>query len=530
MQIRLTVVDPLGPPDRARGRATSCDVLVTAPAGTALSAVASALAAAVSGDPGTGQPERGREPGGQAVLYAGAERLDGGRCTLGEPPLIDGAVLSLGAPAEPEPHPELDDAPTQLHVVAGPDAGGVHLLHGGQIHIGRSADADVPLDDPDVSRLHCAVTVAADGRVSVADLDSTNGTTLDGTRVGTRPVRFPPGALLRIGESVLRLSPSGGRRLDTEPDGEGYVRVPSGEAGLMTGDQQAPGGSDTARTGRAGYAPGASGAHQGSQAAGGSVGGGQGPSGTGARRGSETTPYPSDAVEKSAAAGAREDGTGASRSAPGQAGRPPRARGGVSAGATGDRSGRSAPSADAGPADGSIRTREGRGDTSPRSPTDRTHHTYGSAGWGASGGGPEGTAAQGHGPAEPPAVVPGQGGAPRIEHRDGTGGGRQDVDDRLRGATGAVSDDPGHGHGGASGRRCERRGCPRSGRRRPGPWARGGSRRGPSRRPVRDRLLRSDTHPRGPAASRDRPGPALGTRRPGDRPPQGHPPARNRRT
>lgn len=103
-------------------------------------------------------------------------------------------------------------------MVAGPDAGGVHLLHGGQIHIGRSADADVPLDDPDVSRLHCAVTVAADGRVSVADLDSTNGTTLDGSRVGTRPVRFTPGALLRIGESVLRLSPSGG-------DGSGRNRT-----------------------------------------------------------------------------------------------------------------------------------------------------------------------------------------------------------------------------------------------------------------------------------------------------------------
>lgn len=171
MQIRLTVVDPLGPSPQ-RGRAASRDVLVTAPAGTDLAAVASALATAVTGDGGTG-----RDTGSASVvLYAGAERLDPRRCTLGEPPLVDGAVLSLGAPAAPEPHPELDDAPTQLHVVAGPDAGGVHLLHGGRITVGRSADADVPLDDPDVSRLHCAVTVAADGRVSVADLGSTNGT------------------------------------------------------------------------------------------------------------------------------------------------------------------------------------------------------------------------------------------------------------------------------------------------------------------------------------------------------------------
>jgi hypothetical protein len=230
MQIRLTVVDPLGPPAQPRGRSASCDVLVTAPAGTALAAVASALASAVSADAAVSQPERSRESGGPIVLYAGVERLDTQRCTLGEPPLTDGAVLSLGAPAEPEAHPELDDAPTQLHVVAGPDAGGVHLLHGGQIHIGRSADADVPLDDPDVSRLHCAVTVDPGGRVSVADLGSTNGTTLAGTRVGTHPVRFAPGALLRIGESALRLTPSGGpgARAETAPDGEGHVRVSPG--------------------------------------------------------------------------------------------------------------------------------------------------------------------------------------------------------------------------------------------------------------------------------------------------------------
>ncbi|MFD5232558.1 FHA domain-containing protein [Streptomyces qaidamensis] len=222
MQIRLTVVDPLGPSAPALDRAPRSDVLVTAPAGTALAAVASALVQVVSGGDGSGTP----------VLYAGEQRLDAQRCTLGEPPLTDGAVLSVGAPGEPEPHPELDDAPAQLQVVAGPDAGGVHLLHGGEIRIGRSADADVPLDDPDVSRLHCAVTVSADGRVAVADLDSTNGTTVNGARVGARVVPFAPGALLRIGESALRLAPAGGPggRVETTPDGEGHVRV-AGPAG-----------------------------------------------------------------------------------------------------------------------------------------------------------------------------------------------------------------------------------------------------------------------------------------------------------
>ncbi|MEV6051056.1 FHA domain-containing protein [Streptomyces sp. NPDC052107] len=220
MQIRLTVVDPLGPSPQ-RGRAASRDVLVTAPTGTDLAAVASALAGAVTGE--------GRDAANSpVVLYAGTERLDARRCALGEPPLVDGAVLSLGAPAAPEPHPELDDAPTQLHVVAGPDAGGVHLLHGGRITVGRSADADVPLDDPDVSRLHCVVTVGADGQVSVADLGSTNGTALDGVRVGERPVRVRAGGLLRIGESALRVAPSGGPRARTVSDGEGCLRVALG--------------------------------------------------------------------------------------------------------------------------------------------------------------------------------------------------------------------------------------------------------------------------------------------------------------
>ncbi|MGW0323172.1 FHA domain-containing protein [Streptomyces flavidovirens] len=225
MQIRLTVLAPRalgtrpaeGPQGAAAGRA--CDVLVTAPAGTALAAVASGLAAAVSG------PGSAPETTGAVVVYAGRDRLDAQRCALGEPPLVDGAVLSLYAPS-PEPD-GTSDAPAQLHVVAGPDAGGVHLLHGGRISIGRSTEADVPLNDPDVSRLHCTVTLTKDGRVSVADLGSTNGTSLDGEDLTDHPVPFSSGALLRVGESALRLLTPGDQALPlrTTPDGEGHLRL-----------------------------------------------------------------------------------------------------------------------------------------------------------------------------------------------------------------------------------------------------------------------------------------------------------------
>ncbi|MFF5333904.1 FHA domain-containing protein [Streptomyces sp. NPDC013181] len=232
MQIRLTVLAP--PSGQTPARA--CDVLVTAPAGTALAAVASGLAMAVAGPDGS-------LGSGAVVLFAGRERLDAQRCALGEPPLVDGAVLSLQAPGEDE---AVDDAvPARLQVVAGPDAGGVHLLHGGSVRIGRSAEADVPLDDPDVSRLHCEVTVRDDGRVTVADLGSTNGTSLDGTPVHGSPVRLAPGALLRLGESTLRLA-SGARTpvLATTPDGEGHLRVARAPAAPALDGMNRPDGAD----------------------------------------------------------------------------------------------------------------------------------------------------------------------------------------------------------------------------------------------------------------------------------------------
>ncbi|WP_031525181.1 FtsK/SpoIIIE domain-containing protein [Streptomyces sp. NRRL F-5123] len=225
MQIRLTVLGP-----RSGRAARGSDVLVTAPAGTVLGSVAGALASAA----GSGQP--GRSAGASVALYAGQERVPP-TAVLGVPPLVDGAVLALHAPAgphDPGPYGSFGEygspaaGAARLLVVGGPDAGGVHLLPGGRATIGRSADADVPLDDPDVSRLHCEVTFGPDGTPTVADLGSTNGTTLDGRAVGPQPVPLPPGALLQLGESTLRLDPPGApapHHLPAAPDAEGHLRV-----------------------------------------------------------------------------------------------------------------------------------------------------------------------------------------------------------------------------------------------------------------------------------------------------------------
>jgi hypothetical protein len=245
MQIRLTVT--LGPRGggpgagsaaSAPGAAPACDVVVTAPTGTPLSAVTGALvstATSVSGVHGAGGVHghgSGSDSAGlagsaassadsSAAVYVGTERLDPHRQMLGEPPLLDGAVVSLYGPALPATAPALaayGSAKARLHVIAGPDAGGIHLLQGGKVHLGRSAEADVPLDDPDVSRLHCAVTVSDGGAVTVTDLDSTNGTSLDGAPVGRQPVLFRPGSTLRVGESALRVETSPAASSDSDDD------------------------------------------------------------------------------------------------------------------------------------------------------------------------------------------------------------------------------------------------------------------------------------------------------------------------
>ncbi|NEA43076.1 FHA domain-containing protein, partial [Streptomyces sp. SID11385] len=166
MQIRLSLL-------ARRGAGRDCDVLVTAPAGTQLSAVAAGLKKAARSGETT------------SSWWVDGARLDPHRAVLGEPPLVDGAVLSLGGPAGPGGEP--DPTAPQLQVVSGPDAGGVHVLHGGEVRIGRSADADVTLDDPDVSRAHCAVVLGPGGRAEVADLGSTNGTSIEGRPVGRTP-------------------------------------------------------------------------------------------------------------------------------------------------------------------------------------------------------------------------------------------------------------------------------------------------------------------------------------------------------
>lgn len=218
MQLRLSVSVPTGPA-RAPGRATAgganpsslLDVLVTAPAGTPLRAAAGQLANLA----GLAEP----------VFHVGPQRLAEDH-PLGVPPLVDGAVLTADQPAAALPPP----GNLELHVIGGPDAGGVHLLtppapgHAAmRLTVGRGAEADIRIEDPDLSRRHAELSVSAD-RVRLADCGSTNGTVLGGSRIGTEPVPLPPQTPVRLGETTLLLR-LGEQPLGTEPDRLGRVLV-----------------------------------------------------------------------------------------------------------------------------------------------------------------------------------------------------------------------------------------------------------------------------------------------------------------
>ena len=89
--------------------------------------------------------------------FVGATPLDP-RALLADSPLLSGAVLSVGG-AGPDYHPLRGTAAGTMHVIAGPDAGFGVALRPGRCMIGRSAESEVCLHDPDVSRGHALVEV-----------------------------------------------------------------------------------------------------------------------------------------------------------------------------------------------------------------------------------------------------------------------------------------------------------------------------------------------------------------------------------
>ncbi|MGC4089817.1 MAG: response regulator [Polyangiaceae bacterium] len=88
----------------------------------------------------------------------------------------------------------------QLTVLEGRVTGRKFKIHD-QATIGRSPDASVMLDDPEISRLHARISLDANGAFVIEDLESKNGTTVNGVRVERRVLAF--GDRIRVGPHIV---------------------------------------------------------------------------------------------------------------------------------------------------------------------------------------------------------------------------------------------------------------------------------------------------------------------------------------
>jgi|WetSurMetagenome_2_1015567.scaffolds.fasta_scaffold25117_4 pSer/pThr/pTyr-binding forkhead associated (FHA) protein len=74
--------------------------------------------------------------------------------------------------------------------------------------LGRAVRADFIFDAPLVSRVHCRFTASTAGDLEVEDLDSTNGTFVNGERVKQRALKA--GDLVRIGRVEFEVAAGSG--------------------------------------------------------------------------------------------------------------------------------------------------------------------------------------------------------------------------------------------------------------------------------------------------------------------------------
>ena len=129
--------------------------------------------------------------------------------------LLDGDVVTVTGPEARRA------APTglELAVVGGPLAGTAWPLLPGTVTIGRSRRADVRVDHPTVSRLHCRIQVEGTSCL-VEDLGSTNGTWIGG-RPLSEPTVLELGQMFEVGTCPLEVRAPHKADADVHPDEAG---------------------------------------------------------------------------------------------------------------------------------------------------------------------------------------------------------------------------------------------------------------------------------------------------------------------
>ncbi|MEP6800673.1 MAG: FHA domain-containing protein [Acidobacteriota bacterium] len=116
-------------------------------------------------------------------------------------PVVTGAARRREAPPLQMP----EESRVSVAVIAGPDAGRIYVLEKARVVLGRH-DADINVEDPEISRHHAAIELTGD-TVTLVDLGSTNGTFVGEGRI--QEVVLENQAEFSIGGSTLMLIVTG---------------------------------------------------------------------------------------------------------------------------------------------------------------------------------------------------------------------------------------------------------------------------------------------------------------------------------
>jgi len=76
------------------------------------------------------------------------------------------------------------------------------VLAVGEIILGRDPKASFPIEDSSVSRRHALLATTAE-KATIQDLDSKNGTFVNGKKIGSTPLPVPDGAEIQLGSVFL---------------------------------------------------------------------------------------------------------------------------------------------------------------------------------------------------------------------------------------------------------------------------------------------------------------------------------------
>ena len=153
-----------------------------------------------------------------AVVYALRSDLFGGRvrklpeqarfaggAPVAAPPAVQSLPMSPVTPGAgiPLPEPAQDGPATRLVITSGGKAGLEIPLGSEPLTIGRASDAGLQIRDDYTSTHHARLLLWGSDWV-VQDLDSTNGTFVDGQRIDS-PTQVPLGVPVKVGATTFEL-------------------------------------------------------------------------------------------------------------------------------------------------------------------------------------------------------------------------------------------------------------------------------------------------------------------------------------